>query len=75
MGIFDLFRRPPAIRDARALADFIDETSMDNSYDWWAMSRQAKDLRRERVEDYVSAAAAVDGPLVPEDLDTPDEPR
>ncbi len=27
MGILDLFRRPPAIRDARALADFIDQNA------------------------------------------------
>ncbi len=27
MGIFDLFRRPPAIRDAAALADFIDRNA------------------------------------------------
>ncbi|MBL8692216.1 MAG: hypothetical protein JNL04_24130 [Rhodospirillaceae bacterium] len=27
MGIFDLFRRPPAIRDATALADFIDRNA------------------------------------------------
>lgn len=27
MGLFDIFRRPPAIRDAAALADFIDQNA------------------------------------------------
>lgn len=27
MGLFDIFRRPPAIRDASALADFIDQNA------------------------------------------------
>ena len=35
--------------------------------DWWSLSRQAQALKRQRVEDYVSAAAAVNGPLVPEE--------
>jgi hypothetical protein len=31
------------------------------------VSRQAQRLRRQRIEDYVSVAAAVNGPLVPEE--------
>jgi hypothetical protein len=35
--------------------------------DWWGISAAARSLQRQRVEDYVSAAAVVDGPLVPID--------
>jgi hypothetical protein len=35
--------------------------------DWWSLSRGAQALKRQRTEDYVSAAAAVNGPLVPEE--------
>lgn len=49
-----------------AMQDFIDETDPANSHDWWSLSRSAQTLRRQRVEDYVSVAAAVNGPLVPE---------
>jgi hypothetical protein len=52
---------------AVAMQDFIDELSPSNSNDWWSLSRAAQALRRQRVEDYVAVAAAVDGPLVPYD--------
>jgi hypothetical protein len=52
---------------AVAMQDFIDELSPSNSTDWWSLSRAAQALRRERVEDYVAVATAVDGPLVPDD--------
>jgi hypothetical protein len=38
--------------------------------DWWGISAAARSLERQRVEDYVSAAAIVNGPLVPVDDDT-----
>src|SRR6476469_7017226 len=52
---------------AVALQDFIDELSPANSNDWWSLSRSAQALRLQRVEDYVAVAAAVNGPLVPDD--------
>jgi hypothetical protein len=52
---------------AVAMQDFIDDLSQANSNDWWSLSREAQALRRQRVEDYVAVAAAVDGPLVPEE--------
>jgi hypothetical protein len=51
---------------ASAMRDFIDESAPTDSNDWWSLARTARDVRRQRVEDYVAAAAAVDGPLVPE---------
>ena len=52
---------------AVAMQDFIDELNPANSNDWWGLSRAAQTLRRQRVEDYVAVAAAVNGPLVPDD--------
>jgi len=49
------------------MQDFIDELSPANNNDWWSLSRTAQALRQQRVEDYVAVAAAVDGPLVPDD--------
>ena len=59
----------PLVRPALSVGmqDFIDETVMASAYDWWTLSRNARGLRRQRVEDYVAVAAAVDGPLIPED--------
>ena len=54
---------------AVAMQDFIDELSPANSNDWWSLSRTAQALRQQRVEDYVAVAAAVDGPLVPDDTE------
>ena len=59
---------------AVAMQDFIDELNPANSNDWWSLSRAAQALRRQRVEDYVAVAAAVDGPLVPEDATTSEHP-
>jgi hypothetical protein len=50
-----------------AMQDFIDDAEPATSTDWWSLSRVAQSLKRQRVEDYVSVAAAVDGPLVPEE--------
>ena len=52
---------------AVAMQDFMDELEPASSNDWWSLSREAQSLRRQRVEDYVSVAAAVNGPLVPEE--------
>ena len=52
---------------AVAMQDFMDELEPASSNDWWSLSRGAQSLRRQRVEDYVSVAAAVNGPLVPEE--------
>jgi hypothetical protein len=56
------------------VADFIDELSSAQRPDWRRLSRQAQRIRRQRVEDYVSAAAAVNGPLVPEEPGSSREP-
>jgi hypothetical protein len=53
-----------------AARDFIDELPLTSAGEWWGLSRYAQALKRQRFEDYVAAAAAVDGALVPED----DEP-
>lgn len=45
------------------MQDIID--GLGENGDWWGLSRAAQTLRRQRVEDYVAAAAAVGGPLVP----------
>ena len=59
---------------AVAMQDFIDELDPANSNDWWGLSRAAQTLRRQRVEDYVAVAAAVNGPLVPDDAVTLQNP-
>ncbi len=56
------------------MPDFIDDLGAASRPDWRYLSRQAQSLRRQRVEDYVSAAAAVNGPLVPEEPDASHEP-
>lgn len=52
------------------LPDVIDDLA-ETSGDWWSLARAAQSLRRQRIEDYVSSTAAVDGPLVPEDDSDP----
>jgi hypothetical protein len=52
---------------ATAMQDFIDDVNPVSGTDWWSLSRGAQALKRQRTEDYVSAAAAVNGPLVPEE--------
>jgi hypothetical protein len=59
---------------AVAMQDFIDESNPANTNDWWGLSREAQALRRQRVEDYVAVAAAVDGPLVPDDATAAERP-
>jgi hypothetical protein len=54
---------------AVAMQDFIDEMDPSHANDWWSLSRKARTIRRQQVEDYVAVAAAVNGPLVPDDSD------
>ena len=49
-----------------AVQDFIDEVRPTDPDDWLTLVRSANQVTRERVEDYVAAAAA-GGPLVPAD--------
>jgi hypothetical protein len=48
-----------------AVQDFVDEVQTTDPDDWVSLVRGAAAVPRERVEDYVAAAAA-DGPLVPD---------
>jgi hypothetical protein len=54
-----------------AMQDFIDEVRPSDDADWITLSRAARSVTRERIEDYVAAATA-GGPLVP-DTGTRDE--
>jgi hypothetical protein len=50
---------------AAAVQEFIEDVNPRDSHDWWPLTDTARSLSRSRLEDYVAAAAAVDGPLVP----------
>ena len=50
---------------AGAMQDFIDEVRPSDDADWMTLSRAARSVTRERIEDYVAAATA-GGPLVPD---------
>lgn len=52
-----------AVLSAAAL-DFIEVVSPKDPDDWWTVVRAAQAVPLERIEDYIAAAAAVDGPLV-----------
>ena len=49
-----------------AVQDFIDEARPTDANDWLTLVRAAQNLSRERIEDYIAAAATSNGPLVPE---------
>jgi hypothetical protein len=49
---------------ASAALDFIEGVAPRGPDDWWTVARAAQAVPRERIEDYVSASATVDGPLV-----------
>jgi hypothetical protein len=51
---------------AGAVQDYIDEVQPTDANDWMTLVRSAQTVNRERIEDYVAAAAAVDGPLIPQ---------
>jgi hypothetical protein len=57
---------------ASAVQDFIEDAAPVDGSDWWALSRAARAVSRERIEDYVAAAASIDGALVPIDDDASD---
>src|SRR5262245_10193008 len=48
-----------------AVQDFIDEVRPTDDGDWLTLSRTARAITRERIEDYVAAATAT-GPLMPD---------
>jgi len=52
---------------AAAVQDFIEQAPPTDANDWWSLVRAARAMPRDVIEDYVAAAAAVDGPLVPAD--------
>jgi hypothetical protein len=58
---------------AAAVLDFINSAEATDPNDWWALSLAGRQVSRERIEDYV-AAAAVDGPLVPYESDSAGAP-
>ena len=57
-----------------AVQDFIDEARPTDDGDWLSLSRAARAVTRERIEDYVAAATAT-GPLLPDAGCSPDQPR
>ena len=59
---------------AAAVLDFVEEVGPTDPNDWWSLARAAQAVPIELVEDYVAAAAAVDGPLVPDDTGTTHQP-
>jgi hypothetical protein len=50
-----------------AVQEFIESVAPTDSNDWWTLARTAQAVPRERIEDYVATAAAVGGPLVPDE--------
>jgi hypothetical protein len=59
----------PAVLEA-AVLDFVEDVGPTDANDWWTVARAARAVPRELIEDYVAAAAAADGPLVPEDTES-----
>jgi hypothetical protein len=59
---------------AGAMQDFIDEVRPTDDGDWISLSRAARAITRERIEDYVAAATAT-GPLMPETDRSPVDDR
>jgi hypothetical protein len=57
-----------------AVQDFIDEARPTDDGDWLSLSRAARAVTRERIEDYVAAATAT-GPLLPDASRSPDQAR
>jgi hypothetical protein len=48
-----------------AMQQFVDTVRPNDGNDWLALVRGAQTISRERLEDFVAAAAAVGGPLLP----------
>jgi hypothetical protein len=59
---------------AAAALDFTEDAKPSDPNDWWTVARAARAIPRERIEDYIAAAAAVDGPLVPDDTESTPRP-
>jgi len=59
---------------AAAALDFTEDVGPSDPNDWWTVARAARAISRERIEDYVAAAAAVDGPLVPDETESTPRP-
>ncbi len=47
------------------MQQFVDTVRPNDGNDWLALVRGALTMTRERLEDFVAAAAAVGGPLLP----------
>jgi hypothetical protein len=57
-----------------AALDFIEGVAPTDPNDWWTLARSAQGVPSELIEDYVAAAAAVDGPLVPDETGSAQHP-
>ena len=60
---------------AHATLEFVEGVALTDANDWTSLVAAARLVSRERIEDYVAASAAVDGPLVPIDPPGPEEGR
>jgi hypothetical protein len=52
-----------------AVLDFVEGVAPTDPNDWWSVARGARTVPHQLIEDYVAAAAAVDGPLVPDETE------
>jgi hypothetical protein len=50
-----------------AMQQYVDTVRPNDGNDWLALVRGAQEITRDRLEDFVAAAAAVGGPLIPDD--------
>jgi hypothetical protein len=57
-----------------AVLDYIEEVTPTDPNDWWTLVRRARVIPQDLVEDYVATAAAVDGPLVPDETESTRQP-
>jgi hypothetical protein len=57
-----------------AMLDFIEGVTPTDPNDWWTIVRAARTVPQDVIEDYIAAAAAVDGPLVPDETESTREP-
>jgi len=57
-----------------AVLDYVEEVTPTDPNDWWTLVRRARVLPQDLVEDYVATAAAVDGPLVPDETESTRQP-
>ena len=66
-GLHDLQLPAPLARSvlSTAMQQFVDTARPNDANDWLALVRGAATFTRERFEDFVAAAAAVGGPLLP----------